>query len=1173
VYLCSETSAASLFESTAKFSRHAAFVVSWHSKLQWEHQPPVAEVFNLLQAVQLQVLTVYTSIEKHQLDEVLDDVAAASSAEQNDLMKAVEASAEVGMQEINLSTWRPMMKPLAMCKREIESSHPYASCADVYEHVSFPGASYLVLTFDPKTSTEDGQDYITFFKDSTHSEFWGEPKYSGGMGGSLAYPGVQGSPPLVIPADSFILHFHSDMGKPEWGYKFSVEGPVDETAAQRLKAERHENKPASLKAIQRALRICLNNETAAGQYLAMHAAKLNKQVALAEREDSGLQGAHEDKSRGLQVNLLTAEVYVNQTMLVSLPGELACHPDCKALFGAQSDLYCNVVEKNNNRTWLQMKHRGVPYHVQGWRSLVAHTADQMFADKYAERLHHKKNKAFSTMDPALQVPSAGDTEFLSQQRRVEVLAQVAQLLHRLSEQQGGALPEQQRCDLIRQLADDGFDSWQTLKLVQTQDTCLHSLKSIKVGHARLLVQSIQLLAQSEGKAAFAVQDEVQEWKQKVSEWLGCTVSAVPEEVCDRRTLYGNHWKLGGIDKQFGLNFPRQGREQQVIQFQGFVYKLTVLGEKSFPNWADGLLSSYWATLQGTDSSLHVGRDPIYWVRDLAENNGVDQTGEPFSEMLMYHKGDPQCPWGTSAGCFYEIVQAGEEGFQIFALWDHCRVMQRKQVFVSNYLHAYADLTALADIKHREPPTPGLRHTAGNFFAGVLPKIGTFERSKDWSISEYRTYEVSIRRLRNQLRRVFEADNQRTLHSSITENLADEWRHEEFVPPDSLQGLLPQALLEGFSCWRTGPNVIRGYPFVDEDRFIKLNNMDPEKRAVAIQEQGRQFWQGSSILVLLSDGKAVVYLLPSPDFEHCFDNMQPILPSNTECRVLLNTLAAAAGSPLSQVLTRLSLLELPSHILVWTDSLPQENEQCPISRVDMPRLGSQGLQFTAEGDRLWSVNYSGWFISDKIQQSDSEHLKGRIQFALWLENEVGQLSLLVAGFQLAKMSYFTSPLSATHAPVPPWASELTGSSQGFKSGNPLFTGLPVCMKKKLRTPVYRFDVHLSKVYLQAADLESKLYLAYVRMVTLDFDSCFSTLTTCFSDTPFSEQETLWLTMITNAGNGHVDAFGCKLVVALMFYDGGQKPTFDVRYVYREYLQHLDQIASSCRLSQADEKLSK
>lgn len=104
----------------------------------------------------------------------------------------------------------------------------YADNTDSYELISFPDVQVLEVVFHEATKTEQNYDYITFFRDESHSAFFGEQKYSGGRGGSTNnFPGLNGTAPLYIPASSFVLHFHSDGSNNvrscvPWGFRSSV---------------------------------------------------------------------------------------------------------------------------------------------------------------------------------------------------------------------------------------------------------------------------------------------------------------------------------------------------------------------------------------------------------------------------------------------------------------------------------------------------------------------------------------------------------------------------------------------------------------------------------------------------------------------------------------------------------------------------------------------------------------------------------------------------------------------------------------------------------------------------------------------------------------------------------------------------------------------------------------
>ena len=117
--------------------------------------------------------------------------------------------------------------------RVYESAHEYSCNLDLYETVEFPGAQGIIIVFDSETVTEKTYDYIQFFKDSGHSEHWGQEKYSGDIN-SMAWPGVNGNEPLYIPANTFVLHFHTDFSNVAWGYRFvAVPGPPPSSAFEK----------------------------------------------------------------------------------------------------------------------------------------------------------------------------------------------------------------------------------------------------------------------------------------------------------------------------------------------------------------------------------------------------------------------------------------------------------------------------------------------------------------------------------------------------------------------------------------------------------------------------------------------------------------------------------------------------------------------------------------------------------------------------------------------------------------------------------------------------------------------------------------------------------------------------------------------------------------------------
>lgn len=119
------------------------------------------------------------------------------------------------------SSWHPLPRignvPRKPSELVIESRHPYENSLDTFTPITVKGAKSLVIFFDEASCTESGCDYITFFKDESKTEYWGEHRYSGNN-----WPGVGTIEPLKIPSSTFLLYFHSDGSVNDWGYKIFV---------------------------------------------------------------------------------------------------------------------------------------------------------------------------------------------------------------------------------------------------------------------------------------------------------------------------------------------------------------------------------------------------------------------------------------------------------------------------------------------------------------------------------------------------------------------------------------------------------------------------------------------------------------------------------------------------------------------------------------------------------------------------------------------------------------------------------------------------------------------------------------------------------------------------------------------------------------------------------------
>jgi hypothetical protein len=106
----------------------------------------------------------------------------------------------------------------------LESAHPYADDMNEYTPIEVAGALSYLITFDEQSSMERDCDFITFYKDGRHTEYWGEQKYTGRNITKLSnnFPGINDRAPLEIPAGRFVVYFHSDNNGTDWGYKIHV---------------------------------------------------------------------------------------------------------------------------------------------------------------------------------------------------------------------------------------------------------------------------------------------------------------------------------------------------------------------------------------------------------------------------------------------------------------------------------------------------------------------------------------------------------------------------------------------------------------------------------------------------------------------------------------------------------------------------------------------------------------------------------------------------------------------------------------------------------------------------------------------------------------------------------------------------------------------------------------
>ena len=135
-------------------------------------------------------------------------------------LPSIDFSIEVG----TTSSIDKKVSTVIKCENDeviIESPHPYPDNSETYIAVEVPNALEYTITFDERSRTEKNFDYICFYKNDEHNEYWGDGNYSG-RDGDENFPGTSDRPPLIIDASRFVVYFKSDGSTNDWGYRIKV---------------------------------------------------------------------------------------------------------------------------------------------------------------------------------------------------------------------------------------------------------------------------------------------------------------------------------------------------------------------------------------------------------------------------------------------------------------------------------------------------------------------------------------------------------------------------------------------------------------------------------------------------------------------------------------------------------------------------------------------------------------------------------------------------------------------------------------------------------------------------------------------------------------------------------------------------------------------------------------
>eukprot|EP00808_Paulinella_micropora_P012642 g44173.t1 len=398
-------------EMITEMMRRASKVLAQHALSYQSENNPVIDVvagYERLRTIVVEWAQDLELSDKKQLDKALSQL----------VMSVADADDKVVEEE-----WLPFSEPTKCRGWLFESTHPYLRAKDMYEEVWFPGVSSIEIIFHHRT-TLNNTDYITIYKDRSLTEFWREKMTLN------SWPGPSG-PPLTIPTDHFVFHFHSERAGTEtgwgfmragtetgWGFMVYATAPVSPECIKQLTKETG-SKVAEVKA---ALSYYRNDMDKARAWLTSEPDKRAKGVRfgkaggmLSDRNDAGPSGFYSNKSASVRINLQTSEVYRNNQRQIPVSWQTSNHPFYKECMPAAK--FCVPTEYTLNREVIRVVDKTTIYEVQTWNPLVFDefateeilTAEQKEIDDMLAK-EGKNNEEASIEDRVEAVNMGGTTE-------------------------------------------------------------------------------------------------------------------------------------------------------------------------------------------------------------------------------------------------------------------------------------------------------------------------------------------------------------------------------------------------------------------------------------------------------------------------------------------------------------------------------------------------------------------------------------------------------------------------------------------------------------------------------------------------------------------------------------------------------------------------------------------
>eukprot|EP01060_Flectonema_neradi_P006280 TRINITY_DN1420_c0_g1_i1.p1 TRINITY_DN1420_c0_g1~~TRINITY_DN1420_c0_g1_i1.p1 ORF type:complete len:4698 (+),score=1051.93 TRINITY_DN1420_c0_g1_i1:123-14216(+) len=410
--------------------------------------------------------------------------------------------------------------------------------------------------------------------------------------------------------------------------------------------------------------------------------------------------------------------------------------------------------------------------------------------------------------------------------------------------------------------------------------------------------------------------------------------------------------------------------------------------------------------------------------------------------------------------------------------------------------------------------------------------------------------------------------------------------ETFVPGRLLSGIVPDCLLYSHEFWQDDQDNIRGYPKKAKtgDKSIKDSKEHQQNTTHLIYltlhdvSHGRVTSATSARIVryanmgscpTMKEGKKTKVKgathtetdqadefprirTTESDVTAMSESHDPKIHASIEDAdmLLINLLYAPKGSPLHSLASVMMRLECLSHILAWTRDLSITSDYMGPVSVDLIQLPRLKLSFSAkvESDgtvRLYSLDHAHLFVSNILNDQLIRLLQG-IPHSLILQDEQGQLNVLIPGFRVDRPTITMSPFST----------EVVIGRSDSK------------WLDKLDTKYYLYPVHVSLSFMFTPTFASALYLLYLRLLYRDYEEVFRIATTIGTDTSLSKEEEQIFNRYS-VNDAHPNILACFIKIGLLMNDGPVNCQWYMPKITAMMLVRQSKVSTSCKLSTKEE----